>query len=94
MTEGTFNLTMIAVRPDLQGQGRGTELTRHVEAMLRDRGERILIVDTSSLPEFDRTRDFYRKSGYTQEARIRDYYKDGDDKVTFRKMLKGDTKPA
>jgi len=35
----------------------------------------------------DRTRQFYELRGYENEARIRDYYDIGDDKVVFRKVL-------
>lgn len=87
MTSGTWNLYMIAVHPDRQGKGRGAALVRHVEELLAARGERLLLVDTSSLPEFDGTRAFYRRCGYEPEARIRDFYKPGEDKITFRKVL-------
>ena len=46
-----------------------------------------MIVDTSGTEAFAETRAFYRKNGYTEEARIRDYWADGDDKITFRKPL-------
>ncbi len=87
MTDGTWNLYLIAVRPDRQGQGRGGALLRHVEQALAVRGARILLVETSGLPALERTRAFYRKCGYDQEARIRDFYKAGDDKIVFRKAL-------
>jgi ribosomal protein S18 acetylase RimI-like enzyme len=87
LTDGTWNLYMIAVRPDRQGQGRGAALVRHVERELAARGARVLIVDTSGLPEFERARAFYRKCGYDEEARIREFWKAGDDKVVFRKAL-------
>ncbi len=87
MTDGTWNLYMIAVRPDRQRQGRGAVLVRHVEAALAARGARILLVETSGLASFERTRAFYRNCGYDEEARIRDFYKAGDDKVIFRKAL-------
>ena len=87
MTSGTWNLHMIAIHPDRQGRGRGAALVRHVEGLLAGRGERLLLVDTSGLPEFDRVRAFYRRCGYAEEARVRDFYKSGDDKVTFRKAL-------
>jgi ribosomal protein S18 acetylase RimI-like enzyme len=51
------------------------------------RGARVLLVETSGLPSFERTRAFYRKCGYDEEARIRDFYKAGDDKIVYRKML-------
>lgn len=87
LTDGTWNLYMIAVHPDRQGQGRGAALVRHVERELAARKARVLIVDTSGLPEFERTRAFYRRCGYDEEARIREFWKAGDDKVVFRKSL-------
>lgn len=87
MTEGTWNLYLIAVHPDHQSRGRGSALLRHVEAALAARGERVLLVETSGLPEFERTRAFYRGNGYGEEARIRDFYQAGEDKVIFRKAL-------
>jgi ribosomal protein S18 acetylase RimI-like enzyme len=87
MTQGTWNLLLIAVHPDRQGQGRGAALLRHVERTLAERGERVLLVETSGLPAFERTRAFYRRCGYDEEARIRDFYRAGEDKVVFRKVL-------
>ena len=82
-----FDLTMIAVRPDLQGTGRGGALMRHAEEDLRGRGERLLLVRTSGAPQYDRTRAFYRSLGYGEHARVPDYWTDGDDLVMFSKRL-------
>ena len=87
MTTGTWNLYLIAVHPSHQGLGRGAALLQHLEQALSERGERVLLVETSGLPEFERTRSFYRKCGYGEEARIRDFYQAGEDKVIFRKAL-------
>jgi ribosomal protein S18 acetylase RimI-like enzyme len=87
LTEGTWNLYMLAVHPDHQRQGRGAELVRYVEQALKARGARLLLIETSGTGSFDRTRAFYRALGYDEEARIRDYYNAGDDKVVFRKTL-------
>ena len=87
MTDRTWNLQLIAIHPDRQGQGRGAKLLRYVEQALMVRGGRMLLVETSGLPDFDRTRKFYIKCGYEEEARIRDFYATGDDKVVFRKVL-------
>ncbi len=87
MTEGTWNLYLIAIHPDHQRQGRGVALLRHVEQVLASRGERVLLVETSGLESFEYVRSFYRKSGYDEEAKIREFYKAGDDKIIFRKAL-------
>lgn len=87
MTEGTWNLYLIGVHPDCQGKGHGAALLRHVEQILANRGERVLLAETSGLPAFERTRAFYGKCGYEQEARIRDFYQAGEDKIVFRKAL-------
>ena len=87
MTDRTWNLQLIAIHPDLQGQGRGVKLLHYVEQALRERDGRVLLVETSGLPSFDRTRSFYKKCGFEEEARIRDFYAAGDDKVVFRKVL-------
>lgn len=87
MTDRTWNLQLIAILPDRQGQGRGATLLRYIEQTLMARGGRVLLVETSGLPEFDRVRSFYRKCGYDEEARIRDFYKAGDDKIVYRKAI-------
>ena len=87
LAEGTWNMLALAVLPAQRGGGVGGRLTARLEEMLRERGERVLIVDTSSTEGFAGTRRFYGKQGYRPEARIRDYWADGDDKVTFWKRL-------
>ncbi len=82
------DLTMIAVRPDLHRTGRGAALMRHAERDLRERGQRLLVVRTSSTAQFDRTRSFYRGLGYAEHARVPDYWSDGDDLVLFTKRLR------
>lgn len=84
-----WELTMIAVRNAGQGRGTGGALLRHVEDDLRGRDQRLLLVETSGVPAFARTRAFYDKHGYHTEARVRDYYEAGDDLVLYRKDLTG-----
>ncbi|MEM7578450.1 MAG: GNAT family N-acetyltransferase [Cyanobacteria bacterium P01_A01_bin.80] len=84
---GVYNLYFIAVHPKHQGKGYGSAILNHVEQTLISLGERLLLVETSGLPNFQKTRKFYYKQGYEEEAKIRDYYKPGDDKIIFRKAL-------
>ncbi len=88
MTKGTFNLLAIGVIPARQGYGIGTKLLKHLENHLVQRGERLLLVETMGTPAFEKTRQFYIKNGYQQEACIRDFYQDGEDKIVFRKALR------
>lgn len=87
LTEGTWNTLLICVDPEAHGQGIGTTMMRHIEDELRGLGARVLLVETSGTPGFERTRGFYDMLGYAREARIRDYYTAGDDKIIFRKAL-------
>ena len=86
-TDGTWTLLMIAVRAEQQGQGRGSVLLSEVENQLRRQQQRLLLVETSGVPDFALTRAFYDKAGYGVEARVRDYYAAGDDMVLYRKAL-------
>ena len=87
MTNGTWNLLFIAVHPDHQRQGRGKNILKHVQHWLRSKGERILLVETAGLDSFDYVRSFYAGDGFATEARVRDFYDVGVDKVIFRKSL-------
>jgi len=88
MTEGTWNLLLIAVSKNVQGLGVGNDLIKHVEQDLIFKDARILLVETSGLPDYELTRKFYPKCGYTQVAVIPEYYDNGDDKIVFWKLLK------
>lgn len=87
IADRVWNLLMIAVDPKRHGEGIGSKLMQAVETQLAEKGVRILLVDTSGRGEFERTRAFYDMLGYEREARIRDYWAEGDDKITFRKVL-------
>lgn len=87
LADGAWNMRAIAVLPVAQGGGSGGALVERLEAELKALGQRILIADTSGAETFAATRAFYRKYGYTEEARIRDFWAPGDDKIVFWKSL-------
>jgi ribosomal protein S18 acetylase RimI-like enzyme len=86
-TEGNFDLYWIAVDPAAQGSGVGQHLIEHVEEEVRRRGGRMVCLETSSQGGYSRTRSFYEKAGYTLESRICDFYKPGDDRLTYVKRF-------
>lgn len=86
-TMGNFDLYWIAVDPAAQGTGVGQRLLEHVEEEVRQRGGRMVCLETSSQGGYSRTRSFYEKAGYQLESRIRDFYKPGDDRLTYVKRF-------
>jgi ribosomal protein S18 acetylase RimI-like enzyme len=87
MTQGTFDLYWIAVDPDFQGKGMGSRLLDFLEKMVKKLKGRIILADTSSVPQYEKTKDFYLKNGFQEVARVPDYYHSGNDRITFCKRL-------
>jgi len=87
LTEGNYDLYWIAVGPETQGSGVGRRLMKHVEEQVRLRGGRMLCLETSSQGGYQRTRKFYEQAGYVEESCIRDFYKPGDDRLTYVKRF-------
>lgn len=78
-TKWSYDLYWMAVDPDVQRAGLGTLLVREMERAMRAEGGRIVRIETSSLPEYQKTRDFYRKIGYPETLRVKDFYWEGND---------------
>ena len=87
LTEGTFDLYWIAVDPARQNQKIGRQLMTFAEEKIRSRRGRLVIVETSSRPLYDSTRKFYLRLEYAEVARIKGYYRPGDDLVIYGKYL-------
>lgn len=87
MTQGTFDLYWIAVAPRVQGHGIGAGLLDFLEETVRDRNGRMILVDTSSIPQYEKTQRFYFRKGFHEVARVPDYYHPGNDRITFCKKL-------
>lgn len=85
ITHERFDIHWIVVRKEHQGKGIGGMLLREAEKDIIEKNGRYIFVDTSSRLEYQKTREFYRRYGYTEVARIPDYYADGDDKIVFMK---------
>jgi ribosomal protein S18 acetylase RimI-like enzyme len=87
LTSGTFDLFWIAVDPTARRRGVGRDLLGACEDAVRKLGGRLLVLETSGRPTYEPTRKFYISSGYTLEARLKDFYSIGDDLVIFTKHL-------
>lgn len=93
-TDRTYDLYWIAVHPDAQRLGAGAALMSEVERRLEERRARLVVVETSSREDYAPTRRFYQKRGYEENARLRDFYAAGDDRVILTKRLVAAPAPA
>lgn len=87
MTDGRFDIYWIVVQKKLQRTGMGYLLLHEAEKRIIEHGGRYLFIETSSRDAYKPTREFYRKNGCREVARIPSYYADGDDKIVFGKHL-------
>jgi ribosomal protein S18 acetylase RimI-like enzyme len=87
LTDAVYDLYWIVVHPASWKRGLGTSLLRRAEEDLRRRKARLLLIETSSQPWYEAPRAFYRKHGFSEQARILDYYALEDHKLIFGKTL-------
>jgi ribosomal protein S18 acetylase RimI-like enzyme len=87
ITQGTFDLYWILVDPNFQGQGIGSKLLDFLEEVVREKEGRMILADTSTMPQYEKTKNFYLQNGFQGVARVPDYYHPGNDRITFCKRL-------
>ena len=87
LTQNTWDIYWIAVDHSKQGQGVGSALMKATETKIKSMSGRLVVVETSSKPNYNKTRQFYAGQGYTEVARIPEFYAIGDDEVIFIKRL-------
>lgn len=83
LTDATYDLYWIAVDPDYRSLGLGQKLVRHIQQQLHSIGGRWLLAETSAAPEYDKTRQFYLRSGFELLSSIPDFYRGGDGRLIF-----------
>lgn len=88
-TDGSYDVYWIAVDPLWQGRKVGKTIMNHLENMLARENARMIIAETSSQPKYDKARLFYERLGFMEAARIRDFYRVGDDKIIYIKACSG-----
>ncbi len=88
LAEDAYDLYWMAVAPAEQGRGRGKALVRWLEDEVGKLHGRMIVIETSSQPRYEPTRQFYLKLDYKEVARIPDFYKPGDDRVIYAKYFR------
>jgi predicted N-acetyltransferase YhbS len=88
LTQATWDIYWMAVAGEKQGQGIGSALLKSAEEEITKDQGRLSIIETSSTPAYEKTRDFHLSRGYDIAARIPDFYAPGDDKLILVKRLR------
>ena len=86
-TAGSFDLYWIAIHSDQQSRGLGRILMSETERMIHKAGGRRIYAETSGRPQYEPTRLFYERLGFSRETQLKDFYAPGDDKVFYVKVL-------
>lgn len=86
-TDRVYDLYWIAVDARAHRAGIGTTILTEVERRLQQRHARMLVAETSSRSDYAATRDFYRRRGYAESARVHEFYAPGDDRIMFTKRF-------
>ncbi|MBN2527188.1 MAG: GNAT family N-acetyltransferase [Deltaproteobacteria bacterium] len=86
-TQSSFDLYWIALRDEERGQGTGRLLNGKTEEIVLRMGGRRLYAETSGRSQYESTRAFYRRCGYTEAAVLEDFYAPGDAKIIYEKKL-------
>jgi len=87
MTESTYDLYWIVAHTRARGRGVAGALIRHMETDLRGRGGTGVRVETSQTEGYGAARRLYEKWNYPEASRLVDFYKPGDDLITYYKRL-------
>jgi GNAT superfamily N-acetyltransferase len=87
MSKTCFDLYWIATHNDFRGKGIGKKLLAETFKQAGAMGCKIIIAETSGLPHYAPTRAFYDSTEFTLEARLKDFYDMGDDKLFYTKRI-------
>jgi ribosomal protein S18 acetylase RimI-like enzyme len=87
MTLSTFDLYWIAVSPQAQGKGVGKTLFDFTCERVAEMQGKLIVIETASQPKYEPTQKFYERIGCDLEARIKNFYSVGDDKLIYTKHL-------
>jgi GNAT superfamily N-acetyltransferase len=83
----SWDLYWIAVHNNSRNKKYGSLLLHAIEDDVKERGGRILWIETSGRPLYAPTEIFYQRNGYTLQASLEDFYAPGDPKQIYSKTL-------
>lgn len=87
LTKSTYDLYWIAVNPSVQSKGIGSGLIKYIEELIKNRNGRLILIETSGKPSYEKERKFYEKNQYNKITEIKDFYDEGDSLVIYGKYI-------
>lgn len=87
LTKSTYDLYWIAVNPSVQSRGIGSGLIKYIEEFIKDMKGRLILIETSGKPSYEKERKFYEKNLYNKITEIKDFYDEGDSLVIYGKYI-------
>ena len=87
LTDAVYDLYWIVVDVNSQKIGIGKKLLEHSENFVKDNKGRWLLIETSSMDNYENTRNFYLKNNFEILSRINDFYKLNDDLIIYGKKF-------
>ncbi|NRA68381.1 MAG: GNAT family N-acetyltransferase [Pseudobacteriovorax sp.] len=84
---GVWDVWWIGVHATEHGRGYGRQLLLAIEADIKAKQGRVVVIETSSTEPLAKARRFYPKLGYKMRGDIPEFYGPGDAKVIFSKNL-------
>ncbi len=87
LTKSTFDLYWIAVNPKVQSKGIGSGLIKYIEDYIKNKNGKLILIETSGKPAYEKERKFYEKNLYNKITEIKDFYDEGDSLVIYGKYI-------
>jgi ribosomal protein S18 acetylase RimI-like enzyme len=87
ITDRCYDLQWIVVDKKFIGRGVGGELMLYMEEALVKKNGRRIYIEISSVPKYEPARHFYENHGFFVDSVLDDFYRDGEDKIIYRKNL-------
>lgn len=87
MTSNTFDLYWVGTHPEYRRQGLAESLITVMKDYMKSQNAKIIRVETASQDLYAQTVAFYDRLGFMAEARLKDFYRDGDDLIIYTMRL-------
>ncbi|MDH4227620.1 MAG: GNAT family N-acetyltransferase [Deltaproteobacteria bacterium] len=88
LADRVADIYWVLVSPDARRTGAARRLVEVVEEKLVSDGCRMMVAETSGTDAYTAARKFYEACGFEEAARLKDFFRDNDDKVFFVKDIR------